>query len=233
MRSLLLKLVFIVFIASGTNAFGQVEPRTAKSPSEFVPAGYVVVQKIQGDLNKDNQADFVLIIKAADKANFVKDESRGELDRNRRGIIIALRTKDRYELALENRECFSSENEDGGVYFSPELGVFIEKGNLRVHYFHGRYGFWAYQFRYQNADFELVGYDSSQNDGPIVEKSISINLITKKMLVKENVNRNAEEGRDEKFKETWRKFTLSKPIKLRGIADFDGLEIEKMLGSVQ
>jgi len=229
----MLKLALIVFLASGTNVFGQVVPKIANSPAEFVPPGYVVVQKIQGDLNKDNQVDSVLIIKATDKANFVKDESRGELDRNRRGIIIALKTKDRYELALENRDCFSSENEDGGVYFSPELGVFIEKGNLRVHYFHGRYGFWAYQFRYQNSDFELIGYDSSQNHGPITERSISINLMTKRMLIKENVNRNAEEGGDEKFKEAWKKFTLSKPIKLRDIADFDGFEIKNTLGSVQ
>lgn len=227
------KLAFILFLAFGANAFGQVMPKTAKSPAEFVPPGYVVVQTIQGDLNKDNQEDSVLIIKATDKANFVKDESRGKLDRNRRGIIIALKTNAHYELALENRDCFSSENEDGGVYFSPELGVFIEKGNLRVHYFHGRYGFWGYQFRYQNSDFELIGYDSSQNHGPMVEKSISINLMTKKMLVKENVNRNAEQGGSEKFSETRKKFILSKPIKLRDIADFDGFDIKTMLGAVQ
>ena len=229
----MLKLALIVFLGLGTNAFGQVVPKIAKSPTEFVPPGYVVVQKIQGDLNKDNQTNSVLIIKATDKAKFVKDESRGDLDRNRRGIIIALKTNDRYQLVLENRDCFSSENEDGGVYFSPELGVFIEQGNLRVHYFHGRYGFRAFQFRYQNSDFELIGYDSSQNRGPITERSISINLMTKKMLIKENVNRNAEEGGDEKLKETWKKFTLSKPIKLRDIADFDGFEIKNMPGAVQ
>jgi hypothetical protein len=227
------KLALIVLLASGTHAFGQVVPRTAKSPFEFVPPGYVVVQTIQGDLNKDNQADSVLIIKATDRTNFVKDEFRGELDRNRRGIIIALKTKDSYKLALENRDCFSSENEDGGVYFSPELGVFIEKGNLRVHYFHGRYGFWVYQFRYQNSDFELLGYNSSQNHGPITERSISINLMTKKMLIKENVTRNAEGNVDEKFRETWTKFTLSKPIKLRDIADFDGFKIENMLRPIK
>ena len=84
-------LVFIVSLVIGTSAFGQVTPKTAKSPTEFVPAGYVVFQQIQGDLNKDNQVDYVLIIKGTDKANFVKDEHRGELDRNPRGIIIALK----------------------------------------------------------------------------------------------------------------------------------------------
>ena len=224
-------LFFVVLLVIGTNALGQVTPKTAKSPTEFIPAGYVVFEKVQGDLNKDNQVDYVLIIKGTDKANFVKDEYRGELDRNRRGIIIALKNNDRYELVLENRDCFSSENEYGGVYYSPELDVSIKKGNLLVHYLHGRYGYWIYNFRYQNSDFELVGYDSSNNHGSIVKSTTSINLMTKKMLIKENVNQDAEEGGEEKFKETWKKFTLSKPIKLREIADFDGFDLTSLLGS--
>lgn len=225
------KLALIIFLASGTSVFGQVAPKTAKSPIEFVPPGYVVIQKIQGDLNKDDQADTVLIIKGTDKAKFVKDEYSGELDRNRRGIIIALKNKDGYELALANLDCYSSENEYGGVYFAPELGVFIEKGNLRVHYFHGRYGFRDYKFRYQNSDFELIGYDSSQNHGPITLESVSINLVTQRMLIRKNVN--VETGEDEKFKETWKKFALAKPIKLRDIADFDVFYVDRLLESAK
>lgn len=223
------KLALIVFLAIGTNAFSQPTTRIAKSPTEFVPAGYFVFQKSQGDLNGDNQADYVFIIKGTDKGKFVKDKYRGELDRNSRGIIVALSSQNGYELALENRDCFSSENEDGGVYFAPELDVSVEKGTLRVHYAHGRYGYWTYSFRYQNSDFELIGYDSSQDRGPVVERSTSINLLTKKMRIRENVNANAEGG-DEKFKESWKKFSLAKPIKLREIADFDEFDLVGFLG---
>ena len=223
------KLALIIFLAIGTNAFGQSKARIAKSPTEFVPAGYVVFEKIQGDLNGDNQADYVFIIKGTDKGQFVKDEYRGELDRNRRGIIVALSNQNEYALALENRDCFSSENEDGGVYYAPELDVSIGKENLRVHYAHGRYGYWTYSFRYQNSDFELIGYDSSQDRGPVVERSTSINLLTKKMRTRENVNMNAEGG-DERFREIWKKFALSKPIRLREIADFDDFDVERFLG---
>jgi hypothetical protein len=223
------QLALIVFLAIGTNAFGQSKARIAKFPTEFVPAGYVVFEKIQGDLNGDNQADYVFIIKGTDKGQFVKDEHRGELDRNRRGIIVALGSPNGYALALENRECFSSENEDGGVYYAPELDVSIAKGNLRVHYAHGRYGYWTYSFRYRNSDFELIGYDSSQDRGPVVERSTSINLLTKKMRIRENVNMNAEGG-DEKFRESWKKFALSKPIRLREIAEFDDFDVERFLG---
>jgi hypothetical protein len=226
------KIAFIIFLAIGTNAFGQSSPRTAKSPTEFMPAGYVVFKEFQGDLNKDNQADYVFIIKGTDKDEFVNDEYRGRLDRNRRGIIIVFKNQNQYELVLENRDCFSSENEDGGVYYAPELDVSIEKGNLLVNYAHGRYGYWTYNFRYQNLDFELIGYDSSQNHGSVVERSVSINFMTKKMLISENTNQDAEGG-DEKFKESWKTFTLSKPIKLRKIAHFDSFDVENSLGSVK
>ena len=55
------KPVLIIFLAIGTNAFSQSNAKTAKSPTEFVPAGYVVFEEIEGDLNRDNQADYVFI----------------------------------------------------------------------------------------------------------------------------------------------------------------------------
>jgi hypothetical protein len=226
------KLFLIILLTFGTNAFGQLTPQTAKSPSEFIPAGYVIFAEIRGDLNKDSKEDYVFIIKGTDKNKFHKDDYRGELDRNRRGIIIAIRNQDNYELVLDNRECFSSENEDGGVYFAPDLDASIHKGNLILHYAHGRYGYWSYNFRYQNSDFELIGFDSSENYGPIVQRTKSINFMTRKILTKENINRYAD-GEDEKFKESWRTFTLSKLTKLREIPDFDEFDVERLLGTVE
>jgi hypothetical protein len=226
------KIVFIIFLAIGTNAFGQAAPKTAKSPTEFVPAGYFVSQEIQGDLNKDNQADYVFIIKEEKRDNFVKNRFGEEVDRNRRDIIIAFKNQNHYELVLENRDCFSSENEDGGVYLAPELGVGISKGSLRVNYNHGRYGYWGYSFRYQKSDFELIGYDSSQHRGPVVERTVSINFLTNKMQIRENINQDAEAG-DEKFTDSWKKFTLSKPIKLREITDFVDFDVNNFLGPVK
>jgi hypothetical protein len=221
-------LAFVFLFA--THAYGQITPRIAKAAREFIPPGYVVVETVRGDLNKDHQEDEVLIIKATNKKNFVKHEYRGLLDRNRRGLIVALKKGDHYELALENRKCFSSENEDGGVYFPPELHIWVEKGNLRLHYAHGRYGSWTYLFRYQNADFELIGYDSSENSGPVVDRSVSINFLTKKMLIRENTN--SVEMRAlgiNKFKETSKTFIFPKLIQLRSVLDFDELDVESLL----
>lgn len=125
-----------------------------KNPNDFIPEGYVINKygggisaegwdEIKGDLNKDGLEDVVLIIKGTDKNKIIQDEDRGALDRNRRGIIVLLNKGNYYELASKNYNCFSSENEDGGAYFAPELNVSIEKGNLYINYGHGRYGNWG------------------------------------------------------------------------------------------
>ena len=194
-----------------------------KNPIDFLPKGFLVFETIKGDLNKDGIEDCVLIIKGTDKKQIISDEYRGKLDRNRRGIIVLINKKDFYELAVKNENCFSSENEDGGVYYAPELSVEIKKGNLFVHYGHGRYGYWQYNFRYQESDFELIGYESS-NGGAVIESETSINFLSKKKQEKVNTNENAEGG-DEVFKETWKKINVNRLIKLSEIKDFDELDM--------
>lgn len=213
------KILPFLMTAAITTASGQ----ASQKPADFIPKGFVLFEKVTGDVNKDGVEDCVLIIKGTDKSKFVTDESRGKLDRNRRGIIVLLKQQDHYELASKNYDCFSSENEDGGVYFAPELWVEIKNNKLYVHYAHGRYGYWEYTFRYQNADLELIGYDVS-NGGAVTESSTSINFSTKKRVDKVNINFN-KEGADEVFKETWKDIKISKLIRLSEIKDFDELDM--------
>jgi hypothetical protein len=198
-----------------------------KNITAFLPKGYIVFDKVYGDLNKDGVEDCILIIKGTDRQKFVKDKYRGKLDRNRRGIIVLFRINNNYELAVKNYDCFSSENEDGGAYYAPELEVEANKGNLKIMYAHGRYGYWNYTFRFQNSDFELIGYDSSYNNGPIVNSETSINYLTKKKILKENINEDIQEGGDEVFKETVARINASKLTKLSEIKDFDELDVDE------
>lgn len=207
-----------------TTIYGQ--NQQGKNPSDFLPKGFVIYERIDGNLNNDNLEDCVLIIKGTDKNRIIKHEYRGELDQNRRGIIILLNKKNHYELAVKNYDCFSSENEDGGGYFQPELSFEINKNNLFINYGHGRYGYWRYTFRFQNSDFELIGYDES-NGGPVIDSETSINFMTKKKLEKENINENAGGG-EEVFKETWKNINIDKLIKLSEIKDFDELDFSEL-----
>jgi hypothetical protein len=176
------------------------------------------------DLNKDSIDDCVLIIKGTDTSKIVTDEYRGKLDRNRRGIIILFKKNGKYEMALKNLVCFSSENEDGGVYFAPELSIEIKNGNLYFHYGHGRYGYRKYTFRFQRSDFELIGYDSSDNHGPVINSETSINFSTKVKQTNVNTNENAESG-EEVFKTTFKKIKIDNLIKLSQIIDFDEIDL--------
>lgn len=207
------------------------KPKTAepafnikKEPVDFLPEGYKIFEKSYGDLNKDGIDDCILIIKKTDQNKMVTDEYRGKLDRNRRGIIILFKNKEGYALASKNEDCFSSENEDGGVYYAPELSVSAEKGNLHIDYTHGRYGYWTYTFRYNNSDFDLIGFDDSSNRGPITLSETSINFLTKKKLVKVNINAE-EENSEEKFEDTWTKLNSSKLLSLSEIKNFDELDL--------
>lgn len=195
-------------------------------PPDFIPEGYKLFEEINGDLNKDGLIDRVMIIKATNKDSIVEVEYRGKLDRNRRGLIVLFKKKRGYELALQNLNCFSSENEDGGVYMPPDLWLYIKKGNLYIHYGHGRYGYWRYGFRHKKSDFELIGYDSSSNRGPVVETETSINFLTNKMIKKINTNDEAEGG-DEVFEETHDDIYVEDRLQLSQIKDFDALDISE------
>ncbi|MCM0665557.1 hypothetical protein [Flavobacterium tyrosinilyticum] len=195
-----------------------------KKPEDFIPKGYVPFDTIKGDFNKDGLEDYILIIKGTDKSKVIQHEYRGELDRNRRGIIALLNKNNGYELAAKNYDCFSSENEDGGVYYAPELDFEIKDGKLYINYAHGRYGYWQYTFRYQNSDFELIGYDASSNRGPIVLTQTSINFLTRKKIVDQNINENTYDE-DEVFEKSESKIKRTKLLKLSEIKDFDELDL--------
>lgn len=216
-----IKLTLLISILT-TTVFGQVEQK--QSPTDFLPKGYVVFEKINGDLNKDGIDDCILIVKGTDTNKIVTDEYRGKLDRNRRGIIVLFSKNGHYELAMKNLDCFSSENEDGGAYSAPELSIEIKKGNLYFYYGHDRYGYWKYAFRFQKSDFELIGYDASDNNGPVINSEISINFLTKIKQTKVNTNKSADSG-EEVFKTTSKKIKIDRLLKLSQIKGFDELDV--------
>lgn len=223
MRILIIKkLLALAVVLIAVPVFAR--PASGSSPADFVPKGFVVFEKINGDLDKDGIDDCVLVIKGTNKSKIVADENRGKLDRNRRGIIVLLNKKTHYERLVKNYDCFSSENEDGGVYYAPELSIEIKKGNLYISYGHGRYGGWRFTFRLQHADFELIGYDQSNNRGPVIESETSINFSTGIIHKKINTKTDAEGG-DEIFKETRKKIPVKPLVKLSAIKDFDELDM--------
>ncbi|WP_121966331.1 hypothetical protein [Myroides sp. N17-2] len=216
------KILTIVVILSTIIVSAQT--KIDNSFKKYVPKGYSLNEVIKGDLNKDGVEDVVLIIKGTDKDMLLPNQWDTDIvDKNRRGIIILFKKGDSYEVAVRNYSCFSSENEDGGVYYAPELYISIAKNVLYINYAHGRYGHWGYVFRYQNGDMELIGYDSASHHGPIVQSERSINFSTKKRLDRENINADKGDDMEEKFVDKWSTIDLSQLLKLSKIKDFDEL----------
>ena len=197
---------------------------------KFIPKGYRLFEELHGDLNGDGKDDYVAIIKGTDKEQVVKSENsdNGELiDRNRRGILIFFNNGNDYQLALDSRSCFASENEEGGTYFPPELSVSTGRGNLYIAYDWGKYGTWKYTLRYRNGEFVLIGYDAysremsvsgeEEREIEVVETNSSYNLLTKKVFVK-TVTSYTDGG--SKTDEKWDAFVVNRLVKLIDIQDF-------------
>lgn len=200
-----------------------------KSLIDFVPNNYVVTEKIVRDLNKDGEEDYVYIVKGTKKSEIVYDLKHTEkVDRNRRGIVIIFKKNDKYKLIVKNIDCFFSENEDNGAYISPDMGVEVKKGILIITYFYGKYGHRDYKFRFQDYKFKLIGYDNYEAQDGVFKKITSINLLTKKMLIKNNVNPIDQEV-DARFKETWKNLTTFDLINLSDIKNFDGLDTNRLI----
>ena len=204
----------------------------SKNPSDFIPRGFVLFkqdgnEQIICDFNKDGLNDVALIVKDTDKTYFDKNQFGVVVDKNRRGIIILINKGNHYELAVKNYDCFSSENEDGGVYYAPELYVEFKNSNLFISWHHGRYGYWKYTFMYQNRDFELIGYDASSNRGPIIESESSINFLTGMLINRENTNVDADQDTDVIFEETKKSIVVNELIRLSEILRFDELDISE------
>ena len=191
-------------------------------PLAFIPKGYVFFSRCVGDLNHDGEPDMVMMIKGTDKSKWVNDEQRGRLDRNRRGLIILFKHDDGYKLIAENDECFSSENEDGGVYYAPELSLDINKNCLLIKYAHGRFGNWQYTFGYHNNDFELIGYYHNRCIRYATYYNLDINFHTCIRVYEENLKVYDKDGNEE-FKVTKTKIKRRKPINLSEVVDFDKL----------
>ena len=206
--------------ASEATAPAQLKQAQSKYRS-YIPTRYILFDVVEGDLNKDGIKDAVLIVKGTDAKQWVVNSFDQKVDRNRRGIIVLLGEKGKYKPLMQNLSCFSSENEEGGVYFAPELYVEIKKNQLFINYGHGRYGWWGYSFRIEGQDLRMIGSDSSSNHGPYVASETSINFLTGKKLLRKNTNDDMDAA--PRFKETWTTFKRA-PIYLSKIKDFDELD---------
>ncbi|WP_257710698.1 hypothetical protein [Gramella sp. MT6] len=108
----------------------------------------------------------------------------------------------------------------------PELSINIEDNKLKIHYSHGRYGYWEYIFKYLESDFKLIGYESSENHGPKVLNQSKIDFLKKEKTLFENTNKDSQ-AEEEIFEVISYDIKINDLIRLSKIKNFENLDMTK------
>jgi hypothetical protein len=146
-------------------------PQSGSKAEAFVPKGWHVLEKTEGDLNKDNLPDIAAVIES-DKP--VKNLKETDNEQQPRILFVAFKQADgSYKLSIQSNEFVLLSNE-GGVLGDPWLGMVIQRGTLLVQFYGGSSSRWGYDYRwrFQNDDWFLIGatYTSSSTHNAAFEK---------------------------------------------------------------
>ncbi len=202
--------------------------KRASTPEGFVPAGWILETKIEGDLNGDGIPDLVLVLHEQNPKNIVSAGAVGDrtFDTNPRILAVVFGGKGGgYGLTLENHALIPRrESSTVDDPLSENGEVAIVKGVLRVKLqFFASAGSWtmsttAYSFRFQNGRFELIGFDRNavtRNSGEI--RDVSINYATGKMSITGTIE-------NDKTKVRWKTLPRRPLLTIEHIGD--GLEFD-------
>lgn len=188
-----MKYFFLFFLACSIAAPSEAQLGSYKKEFQnYIPKGWVLDTALRGDLNKDQQADVVLVLRNTDPSNLKRNDGLGmdQLDLNPRRLLIFFKTGTGYTKELASDVFLPSINDEESTCLEDpfsEGGIEISKGllKIRLHYWLSC-GSWYvtdydYIFRYQNKRFELIGLDVSSFHRASGESSVtSYNFSTRK-----------------------------------------------------
>jgi hypothetical protein len=170
-------------------------PAEAARAEGFVPAGWSIERRAQGDLNADGLADLALVLRARDRRNILaNNDGFGEnpFDTNPRILVVAFARPGGagYRLAVRNHSLIARRTNPGQLDpFGEEDSIFeIARGTLRLslHLFMTAGG-WTmgnsiFTLRWQGDALRLIGFDSTtvqRNSGDT--ESLSVNYLTRRV----------------------------------------------------
>ncbi len=199
MKRILLTLIFLCGVQT---IFGQQDftmptasdypnlPKNAMRPAEFIPTGWKIIGKAEGDLNGDTKKDFVLVIKANQEKFLNKNDGLGGeiFDTNPRILAVLFCENNQYKLAVQSNSFIVMA--DSPTMEEPFQEVNIVRGILEFNFeIFMNAGGWGmsnnlYKFRFQNGAFALIRADKTEtqrNTGEL--ESRSYNFVTGKVQI--------------------------------------------------
>lgn len=194
----------LALVCASSLAFGaEIEPfpkarypalaKRASAVEGFVPTGWSLEARAEGDLDGDGVPDVAFVLHGKDPALVVKNEGLGEaeLDTNPRVIAVALRRGDRFELAAQNRTLIP--RRDDPVMDDPfeDDALEIKRGTLRVslRLFMSAGGWTTFRSTFtfrldEGRKLNLIGFDKSTFERNTGEgKTISANFLTGRVRI--------------------------------------------------
>jgi len=191
------RLLTIIFFLTFGLAFGQdfsypIINNQGKDINSFIPNGWTLLDSTQGDLNKDNHNDLVLIIQYKDSVTIIKNEfDYNDTVLTQPRILLILfhnQTENQYQLVEQSNSFIL--NHDNPNMEEPYQDISITNGVLKIDFqIFMNMGGWgmsnnSYKFRYQDNQFVLIGADyNSVNRGLGETEDRSYNFLTKKVKV--------------------------------------------------
>jgi hypothetical protein len=148
-----------------------------KNFEEFIPKGWKVIKKIEGDFNKDKLIDVAAVIES-------ENINKNDTDEPPRILFILFRQADgSYKLSIQNAKAVFK-SDDGGVFGDPFAGLTLDRGSMLLDFYGGSAERWGYsfRFRYQDNGWFLIGATINSNNVNTGEGATKdFNLLTGKM----------------------------------------------------
>jgi hypothetical protein len=187
----------IVLLASGPAAAQELPPVTypklpaaAATAQGFVPKGWTIESRAEGDIDGDSKADLALILRSQDPANVIKPDMCGdELDTNPWILAILLANGGGgYRLAVANHALIP--RRENACNLDHLAAIAVERGALRLDFERMMSaGGWdmgttTFKWRWRDGALRLVGFDYfniSRNSG--TTGRISINYPARRVKI--------------------------------------------------
>lgn len=245
-RNVIAKLMMITILTLGLSSVLQAQSpvigNIKSSIESFVPKNWKIMTQEKGDMNKDGVDDQVIVIEDTNPINIKTNDGLGSnmLNLNPRTLLLLFKVKNGFQLVAQNNKGFipSQNDEESTCLADPLLqdgGIDIERGILKIslNYWYSC-GSWSvnnalYSFRYQNKNFELIGFDYHdfhRSSGE--ETAMSINYSTGKKATTTGGNMFNDD--QNKPKTTWQTFKKVKSYNLTDCNEqtyFDITEFDK------
>ena len=175
------KIVFLLSIVSSTLVFSQ---------AQFQPKGSTLLQTVNGDLDNDGIPEKVLVYNTLDSNDMG----------NIRELQILKKKNNSWVLWEKSRKAIL-ESDAGGMMGDPIGEIKIEKGLLIIIHEGGSSWKWATtdKYRFQNGEFQLIGYTNNAGRAGDYWTTIDMNLSTGKIIYNKEVEdtSNPENGKTE------------------------------------